>query len=524
MSSEEATGTAVAAAGSAAAADIKMEELRITPRTSLLQGESVENELTPHAMLQHLAQIDNANRPKTPERTQVPSQSARRSARRTPGARRLDPKSPHTLRAMQIRATPSRRRSIVGHRESDRDYLRHLSRQLATNSQIPEATPKPTPRSARRPRHPSDVVFYPNPTADDEDDDDNQIAPPGIRLNYSNYGDDSEDAIIPPQFNSDPEDLNDVQTRDPRRHSSVDTRRDSMEVGLRATKGPRQSWGFYPDDVLGDISFGTGQMNAVMNMDNSTRDFGYDPPPDLPCVSNTNRERGDDSQWISEAGDQRTSPIARMSVVSDHDEPFDDVGPSAMLPPSDDSDGFQFDMPMENTDLGGQLGAEHEYEDIDDMGPEGFQMALDEYEDEEDLEISASPRRNAKTLPTKKKKKIMSVAATGIEYPPFPRKVIKKLAIAHGKIGNETLNALARYTEDFFAQAAEDLEAFARHAGRRTINETDAVQLLRRQRKINLQTTTFSLVQKHLPRELSQEIRMLVPNGKARAKRSSRAN
>ncbi|KAF8249707.1 hypothetical protein K440DRAFT_205961 [Wilcoxina mikolae CBS 423.85] len=407
---------------------------------------------------------------------------------------------------MQIRATPSRRRSIVGHRESDRDFLRYLSRQLATNSQIPEATPKPTPRSARRPRHPSDVVFYPNPTADDEDDDDHQMAPPGIRLNYSNYGDDSEDAIIPPQVNSDPEDLNDVQTRDPRRHSSVDTRRDSMEVGLRATKRPRQSWGFYPDDVLGDISFGPGQMNAAMNMDNSIRDFG-----------------GDDSQWMSEAGDQRTSPIARMSVVSDHDGPFDDVGPSAMLPPSDDSDGFQFDMPMENTDLGGQLGAEHEYEDIDDMGPEGFQMALDEYEDEEDLEISASPRRNAKAPPTKKKKKTMSVAATGIEYPPFPRKAIKKLATAHGKIGNETLNALARYTEDFFAQAAEDLEAFARHAGRRTINETDAVQLLRRQRKINLQTTTFSLAQKHLPRELSQEIRMLVPDGKARAKRSSRA-
>jgi hypothetical protein len=138
------------------------------------------------------------------------------------------------------------------------------------------------------------VVFYPNRPADDDDDDDHQIAPPRIKLDYNNYGDDSEDAIIPPQFNSDPpEGLYDEYTRDPRRHSSVDTRRDSMEQGLRA-KPPRPSWGFYPDDVLrgdlGDISFGPGQMDASMGIDSSTRHLGYDPPPDYRVVSDTNHE------------------------------------------------------------------------------------------------------------------------------------------------------------------------------------------------------------------------------------------
>jgi histone H3/H4 len=208
--------------------------------------------------------------------------------------------------------------------------------------------------------------------------------------------------------------------------------------------------------------------------------------------------RGDDSQWMmSEAGDQRTPPVARMSVISDHDGSFDEVGTSAMLPPSDDSDNFQFDMPMENINPGNQLGAEYEYEEVDDMGPEGFQM--DEM-DEEDLEgtTSASARPNARVPPTKKRKKPMSVSATGVEYPPFPRKVIKKLATAHGKISNETLNALVGYTEDFFAQAAEDLEAFARHAGRRTIDEADAVQLLRRYTFIRIFISSSLLLYKFL--------------------------
>jgi len=49
MSSEEATGTAAAA--TSFAATVKTEEQRITPRTSLLQGESIRDGQTPHAMV-----------------------------------------------------------------------------------------------------------------------------------------------------------------------------------------------------------------------------------------------------------------------------------------------------------------------------------------------------------------------------------------------------------------------------------------------------------------------------------------
>ncbi|KAL7266660.1 hypothetical protein RUND412_010788 [Rhizina undulata] len=61
----------------------------------------------------------------------------------------------------------------------------------------------------------------------------------------------------------------------------------------------------------------------------------------------------------------------------------------------------------------------------------------------------------------------------------------------------------------------EDLDDFARHARRRTVEKGDVVLLMRRgthyrQRQLNASTTTFGLVEQHFPMELLHEIRMPV--------------
>jgi histone H3/H4 len=115
--------------------------------------------------------------------------------------------------------------------------------------------------------------------------------------------------------------------------------------------------------------------------------------------------------------------------------------------------------------------------------------------------------------------------------------VVKKLAAASAKtagnskakLSKEALDAIMQASDWFFEQVSEDLGAYAAHAGRKTIEESDVITLMTRfvwiiiykdhhdlisyrQRQTNATTTPFSLAQKHLPRELLQELRMVPPS------------
>ncbi|XP_061162313.1 centromere protein T-like [Saccostrea echinata] len=74
------------------------------------------------------------------------------------------------------------------------------------------------------------------------------------------------------------------------------------------------------------------------------------------------------------------------------------------------------------------------------------------------------------------------------------------------RVDKDTLPELVKITEEYFDQVASDLEAFAHHAGRRTIDERDVELLLKRQKFITKTTSLTHLVEKHLPLELRQEI------------------
>ncbi len=88
-----------------------------------------------------------------------------------------------------------------------------------------------------------------------------------------------------------------------------------------------------------------------------------------------------------------------------------------------------------------------------------------------------------------KKKAGKKISKHGIEYPSLPRGVIKRLATTFAKtagvggkakISADTLDAITQATDWFFEQLADDLQAYAKHAGRKTIDESDMITLMRR--------------------------------------------
>ncbi|KAL1837066.1 hypothetical protein VTJ49DRAFT_4318 [Mycothermus thermophilus] len=115
-------------------------------------------------------------------------------------------------------------------------------------------------------------------------------------------------------------------------------------------------------------------------------------------------------------------------------------------------------------------------------------------------------------------KKIIRISKHGIEYPSLPASMVKRLAQnfakvsgANGNITPDALRAIMQASDWFFEQLGDDLAAYADHAGRKTIDESDVLTLMKRQRQISPSTTLFSLAQRHLPRELLQELRMPSP-------------
>ncbi|CAK7224465.1 hypothetical protein SBRCBS47491_005560 [Sporothrix bragantina] len=118
-------------------------------------------------------------------------------------------------------------------------------------------------------------------------------------------------------------------------------------------------------------------------------------------------------------------------------------------------------------------------------------------------------------------KKRLKLSAHGIAYPSLPVGVVKRIAqtfassgssassTSKAKLSPETVAALSTASDWFFEQVGVDLQRYARHAGRKTIDESDVMLLMRRQRQVNASVTAFSLAQRMMPRELLQELRMI---------------
>ena len=86
------------------------------------------------------------------------------------------------------------------------------------------------------------------------------------------------------------------------------------------------------------------------------------------------------------------------------------------------------------------------------------------------------------------RKKRVKVSKYGIQYPSLPAGVVKKLATtfartagnSKAKVNKDSLEAIMQASDWFFEQVSDDLGAYARHAGRKTIDESDIVTLMAR--------------------------------------------
>ena len=90
--------------------------------------------------------------------------------------------------------------------------------------------------------------------------------------------------------------------------------------------------------------------------------------------------------------------------------------------------------------------------------------------------------------PKAARKKRMKISKHGIQYPSLPAGVVKKLATSYARMGGnskakiskDTLDAIMQASDWFFEQVSDDLGAYAKHAGRKTIDESDIVTLMAR--------------------------------------------
>ncbi|KAI0883844.1 uncharacterized protein GGS22DRAFT_26599 [Annulohypoxylon maeteangense] len=465
----------------------------------------------------------------TPNRrgtTGEPSSNLRLSA-----SARRNPNTPHARAAIraidQRRAalfTPGRvgrRRSLAREREREtpRDLLRNLSRVLApTSTAVSSSSSSPGPNANN-----SSTL---QTLIEEDDDDEFPIERPRFSLPLDH--DDEYDSELKPPRSSILDDENytvqsielprrqyteNLMGRDRGSYGSVRMSdfigpeiddADDNDVGIDS--------GFFPPPALDDTGEVAMDEDAIFErVDEETRrqtmggrdDFGPIQIPDI----------GNESTFVMAPMESPTRDPTVTEGIETADAQLDNDD-------NDDDIGQPFDpFDMDDSDGGGDIGG----------GGDGDGDGGNEELNETIISQALDPLAQRRSSTRKKNGK--KISRHGIEYPSLPQGVVKRLAttlaktagVSKAKISPDTLDAIMQATDWFFEQLGDDLAAFAGHAGRKTIDESDMVMLMRRQRQTNASTTTFALAQRHLPRELLQEMRMTVPPPtKAPRKKKSR--
>ncbi|KAJ5124738.1 uncharacterized protein N7515_008563 [Penicillium bovifimosum] len=422
--------------------------------------------------------------PLTPSRliTATTPGTQRSASRYTPRARGVGaPATPYGLRARQQRAanTPGRdrRRSGRMQRETTFDILRNLSKALAPVSKPIQSSPQ--------------ELKEPTPEPIDEFEQlDNEPEIPRPRLSLpiqesEEEGDDASPEMRPPRM-------------------SLAIGEDDMDITYRSVEYPRDL-AIRDRDRLSMMSRATGRISG---------DFD-DTRLDSDEANDTRIGEDDEEDTMMSGGDfdrgGETEDLGRFH--------FDLNFPSPAAPPLEDpvggdmNDMEDFELPPADMEP-----LQAPSDDDDDAGGDfGFGL---------DLQPAGSPRASPgivggglrdEAVPTQGKQK--KISRHGIPVPNLPAGVVKKLATrfarsgagSKAKVNKATLAAIEQASAWYFEQVSQDLAAYSKHAGRKTIDESDVTTLLKRQRHIDKSTTVFSLAQKHLPKELQQDMRLAMP-------------
>ncbi|OBT99347.1 hypothetical protein VE01_02586 [Pseudogymnoascus verrucosus] len=522
----------------------QVRQPRITPRNSLTEdAEAAKPKETPYTTLRQLSNI--IPRPTTPIRraSSAGPPSTHRTARRTPGAQNITPggygpgstrrptaATPHgraAAREIEMRRaaalTPGkdRRRSGLQKRETPRDLLRQLSKRLAPGT-IPVAA-LPEMQEAEGPRLPFTRL----------NDVDDEPAPTRPRLSMA-IGDDEDDSLLLPP------------------HS--DALLDDDNMTMRSVELPRRA---VSEQAGGRLS--RGSFGSIRYSDQFDRTMGDPERFDSSFIQGNFDDDGPFLQDDPSILDERTGTLDLRGAFaagrsSDVRGPFEDDEHEATfafaVPPRREDMATSAQAanvgvprrsigPLEGTEVEEEEEVQSEPEEVEEDNELERELELeleveDEDEDLEDLDIDqleptvdmtmtdtvmTDIQLSAQEVRKPKAKKTIRVSKHGIQYSSLPAGVVKKLATTFartggsgsGKISKDALAAIMQATDWFFEQVSDDLGAYAAHAGRKTIDENDVMALMKRQRQTNAITTPFALAQKHLPRELLQDFRMVPP-------------
>ncbi|KAJ5692177.1 hypothetical protein N7462_001600 [Penicillium macrosclerotiorum] len=424
--------------------------------------------------------------PLTPSRlVTTATPSAQRSASRfTPRARAsIAPSTPYGLRARQQRAaiTPARdrRRSGRVQRETVFDVLRNLGKALAPVSQPIQSSPQEVPQPEKEPRHEIDEL-----------DNESPIERPRLSLPLQEEEGGSDEAspnVSPPRMSLpfDDEDITSISVEYPREISHRDHDRLSIigrNIG-RISEDFRVAQFENEDD--GDVTGFMGDENAA----------------DDTMISGGAFDRGGETEDLGPFNIDFNFPSPDATALG---EPIEE--------PIGENEGFELSagdiQPLDTMTSS---------DDDQNTGAFGFGLNFPPAgSPSESPGIVGGGLRDGDAPVQGKQKKL---SRHGIPIPNLPVGVVKKLATRFArtragsktKINKATLAAIEQASSWYFEQVSQDLAAYSKHAGRKTIDESDVTTLLRRQRHINSSTTVFSLAQKHLPKELQQDLRLAMP-------------
>ncbi|NWI85342.1 CENPT protein, partial [Pitta sordida] len=94
--------------------------------------------------------------------------------------------------------------------------------------------------------------------------------------------------------------------------------------------------------------------------------------------------------------------------------------------------------------------------------------------------------------------------------PQIPRSLIKEIFSHFVKmpVARDAFTIVEKCAEKYFKQLSNDLEAYANHAGRKTVEMSDLEVLMRRQRLVTDKMPLHVLIERHLPLEYRK---LLIP-------------
>ncbi|KAH8601953.1 centromere kinetochore component CENP-T-domain-containing protein [Bisporella sp. PMI_857] len=474
-----------------------------------------------------LRQLPSITKPTTPSRrASSAGPPSQRSSRRTPSAgqrigsaKRPNAVTPHgraAIREIEARRaglTPGkdRRRSGIQQRETPRNDLRALSRLLAPKTKPIVPTPPQNGRDSKPTRFERDDL-------DDEPD----LPRPRLSMALDEDSDEDDSLLLPPRSAG-------LENDDYTGHSIELPRRAISEQPLgRLSRGSfgsiRLSDQFrdFNDNGLRGVFDSSFAMGGAFDDDEAPDLSENLPGEDTGTLRNLGLERGRESDIRPGVlGDDTENDF--VFTVPPRDVPDIQVQPdpsdqSINNPFGEDLSGFELNEVLEADATTDQQVEAMDMDDAEesesDGSPAGSDIDLDLAVQDVDLPDVDTSIVEMQDKMAKRKK--IKVSKHGIQYPSLPAGVVKKLATTYArtsgkskaKISKDTLDAIIQATDWFFEQVSEDLGAYSKHAGRKTIDESDVITLMRRQRQTNATTTPFSLAQKFLPRELLQELRM----------------